>query len=317
MSPEHCLSRYSRTVASRDIPDLDDELRRRLGRRFGSEVGSWLDALPPVLTDLGERWQIEFDSLIQRGSMSVVIRCRTANGRLAVLKVCVDRRRVLDEAAALRRWSTVHVPAVMEVDEKVGALLIEAIEPGTPLAESPAYPDVESVAALLRSLQAGGMPDSVYPPVAERIACLFGSGSKLYKWKPDLVNLIPPELYERGRELALCLAAEPSARVLLHGDLTPVNILDGGVARGLVAIDPSPCLGDPAFDAVDLMLWRADDLATIDSRVEQLAPAIGAETGRLEGWCAAFAGMVALEIAERSSDVEPHLAPLVELAYRV
>jgi len=304
-------------VASRHVPDLDDELRRRLGRRFGSEVESWLDALPPVLTDLGARWRIEFDSLIQRGSMSVVIRCRTANDRRAVLKVCLDRRRVLDEAAALRRWSTVHVPAVLGVDEEVGALLIEAIEPGTPLAESAAYPDLESVAALLRSLQAGGMPDSVYPPVAERIAYLFGSSSKLYKWKPDLVELVPPELYERGRELALRLAAEPSARVLLHGDLTPVNILDGGVARGLVAIDPAPCVGDPAFDALDLILWRADDVATIDSRVEQLAPAIGAEPGRLQGWCAAFAGMVALEIAERSSVAQPHLAALVEVACRV
>jgi streptomycin 6-kinase len=304
-------------VASRHIPDLDDELRRRLARRFGSEVESWLDALPPVLTDLGERWQIEFDSLIPRGSTSVVIRCRTANDRPAVLKVCLERRRVLDEAAALRSWRTVHVPAVLAVDEKVGALLIEAIEPGTPLADSAAYPDLESVAALLRSLQAAGTPDSVDPPVAERITHLFESSSKLYEWKPDLVRLIPPELYERGRGLALRLAAEPSARVLLHGDLTPVNILDGGVTRGLVAIDPAPCVGDPAFDAVDLILWRPDDLVTIDSRVDQLAPAIGAETCRLRGWCGAFAGMVALEIAERASDAQPNVAPLVELAHRV
>jgi streptomycin 6-kinase len=109
--------------------------------RLGGRVV--LDALPPVLTDLAERWQIEFDSLIQGGSTFVVIRCRTANDRPAVLKVCFDRRRVSDEAAALRSWRTVHVPAVLDVDEKVGALLIEAIEPGTPLAESPAFPDVE------------------------------------------------------------------------------------------------------------------------------------------------------------------------------
>ena len=31
--------------------------------------------------------------------------------------------------------------------------------------------------------------------------------------------------------MALRLAAEQSARVLLHGDLTPVNTLDGGDAR--------------------------------------------------------------------------------------
>ena len=56
--------------------------------------------------------------------------------------------------------------------------------------------------------------------------------------------------------------------MLLHGDLTPVNVLDGGVERGLVAIDPAPCVGDPAFDAIDLVLWRADDAATIATRAE-------------------------------------------------
>ena len=47
---------------------------------------------------------------------------------------------------------------------------------------------------------------------------------------------------------------------MLHGDLTPGNILDGGTERRLVAIDPAPCLGDAAFDAVDLILWQAGNL---------------------------------------------------------
>jgi streptomycin 6-kinase len=304
-------------VASRRVPDLDDEVRRRLGRRFGRAVESWLDALPPVLSDLGERWEIEFDSLVRRGSMSVVIRCRTAEGRFAVLKISPDRRRVLDEAAALRKWRTVHVPAVLAVDERAGALLIEAIEPGTPLIESSGYPSVESVALLLRSLHADGEPDSAYRPVADRIAYLFESSRKLYEWEPALAELIPPELYERGRELALQLAAGGSRTVLLHGDLTPVNVLDGGDERGLVAIDPAPCLGDPAFDAIDLVLWRAKDVGTITARVERLAPAIGAEAGRLRDWCAAFAGMVALEIAEASGDFRAEVEALVALASRV
>ncbi len=41
--------------------------------------------------------------------------------------------------------NTIHVPAVLVVDERVGALLIEAVEPGTPLAESAAYPSIESL----------------------------------------------------------------------------------------------------------------------------------------------------------------------------
>src|SRR4051794_41187144 len=98
-------------MAASDVPELDDELRRRLRRRFGAAVESWVDALPPVLSDLAERWDLALDSLIQRGSISVVIRCRTAGGRAAVLKVSPNRIRILDEAAALARWTTHHVPA--------------------------------------------------------------------------------------------------------------------------------------------------------------------------------------------------------------
>ena len=78
-------------MAGSRIPELDDELRRRLGRRFGTSVEAWLDELPPTLSDLAERWQLEFESLIQRGSISVVLRCRTVQGRPAVLKVSPAR----------------------------------------------------------------------------------------------------------------------------------------------------------------------------------------------------------------------------------
>jgi streptomycin 6-kinase len=93
-----------------------------------------------------------------------------------------------------------------------------------------------------------------------------------------------------------------------------VNVLDGGEERGLVAIDPAPCLGDPAFDAIDLVLWRARDVDTIRARAKRLAPAIGAEAGRLLAWCAAFAAMTALEIAEASGDSRERIEPFLAVA---
>jgi streptomycin 6-kinase len=303
-------------MARSSIPELDDELRRRLRRRFGSAIDAWFDELPLVLNDLGERWDIAWDTLIQRGSMSVVIRCRTADGRPAVLKASPERDRVAHEAGALASWKTTHVPAVLAVDESVGALLIEAIEPGTPLVEWAAYPSLESLVALLTSLHEDCVPDPRYRPVADHIAYLFDSGRKNYERRPDLAGLIPLELYERGRHLAMRLAADATPSVLLHGDLTPVNVLDGGEERGLVAVDPAPCLGDPAFDAIDLVLWRADDVETIAARAEQLAPAIGAEVGRLVDWCVAFAGMIALEMAEAADSPRERIEPFVALASR-
>jgi streptomycin 6-kinase len=304
-------------MAGSIVPELDDELRRRLGRRYGSEIDAWLDELPTVLTNLAVHWEVEFNSVIQRGSMSVVIRCRMVDGRAAVLKVGFDRKRLANEAAALARWHTVHVPVVLAVDETVGALLTEAIEPGMPLAEAGFYPSIESVIGLITSLHDEVLDDRSYPPVAHRIAHLFDSGLKNYEREPQLVEVVPPDLYERGHQLAMRLAEDAPATVLLHGDLTPANVLDGGEERGLVAIDPSPCSGDSAFDAIDLVMWQAADPDTIATRAEQLAPAIGADPERLMDWCTAFAAMNALELAEAPGSSHEQVEFLVGLASRL
>ena len=296
------------------VPGIDAGTRQRLTARFGNEVEVWFDALPGVLTALEDGWQFKLGSPIPRGSVSAVFRCRMADGRRAVLKASPDRARLAFEAAALDAWPTVHTPAVIALDEQLGALLIEAIEPGTPLVVSSIYPAAESVAELLTSLHESGVSNPSYPTVEQRVAYLFDSSAKLYERHPELTALIPLDLYERGRRLATRLAQQGSPIVLLHGDLTPSNILDGGAERGLVAIDPAPCLGDAAFDAVDLLLWQADDQETIAARIERLAVATNMDAGRLVGWCVAFAGMSALELASQGNGAGAGMDALLELA---
>jgi streptomycin 6-kinase len=296
------------------LPSLDAGARQRLTARFGNQVASWFDELPGVLSALAQRWRFELGPPIPRGTMSVVCRCRLADGRGAVLKASPDRARLAYEAAALEGWHTVHTPAVLELDEQLGALLLEAIEPGTPLVVTSIYPDLERVAELLCALHTSGVPDSSYPTVTQRVAYLFDASTMLYDRQPELTALVPPELYERGRRLATRLAQDASPIVLLHGDLTPSNLLDGGAERGLVAIDPAPGLGDGAFDAVDLLCWQADDLETIQARAEQLAAVTGLDVERLLGWCTAFAGMIALELASQETGPHPRAEALLRLA---
>jgi streptomycin 6-kinase len=298
------------------VPGIDAGVRQRLTARFGVEVEAWFDQLPGVLAALARRWRFELGPPIPRGSVSAVFRCRMADGRRAVLKASPDRARLAFEAAALGAWHTVHTPAVIALDERLGGLLIEAIEPGTPLVVSSAYPDAESVAELLVSLHGSGVPDPSYPTVGQRVAYLFDSSAKLYERHPELTAMVPPELYERGRTLAIRLAQRDSPTVLLHGDLTPSNVLDGGAGRGLVAIDPAPCLGDAAFDTVDLVLWQADDLQTIQARSERLAAATGVDPARLLGWCVAFAAMSALELASQGNGPSARTEALLQLAAR-
>ena len=288
------------------MPVLDGMLRDRLSRRFGRGVNAWLDQLPPVLASLAQQWGLSLGPLIQRGSVSVVLWCWTAEGAAAVLKVSPDRRRINDEAAALAGWHTPKVPAVLAVDRRVGGLLIEAIKPGTALDQWGTYPRSEAVAELIAGLHHAGPPGR-HDSVKARVTYLFDAGRAVYDRRPNLREVVPSALYEDGRRLAIHLATETRPAVLLHGDLTPANILDGGSDRGLVAVDPAPCIGDPAFDTIDLLLWKARDLATVTSRAKQLAPKIGVPPHRALDWCAAFAPMIALELAAASSDSPPDI----------
>jgi streptomycin 6-kinase len=300
-----------------NVPEIDEATRQRLTARFGSEVEAWFAQLPALLAAVADQWDLAFDMPIPRGRTSVVVRCRLADGRRGVLKVSPDRARLELEATALADWSCRQVPDVLAVDKHHGALLLEAVEPGEPLSESVAYPPIETVAHLLHDLHTNGIPRPSYPGVEQRVRQLFDNSLKLYSWHPYLRDLVPLELYERGRALGLRLAqTTDTPMVLLHGDLTPNNIVDGGRDRGLVALDPCPCVGDVAFDAVDLLLWKVHDQQTIHLRAQQLAAITGAQSDRLLGWCATFAAMVSLEIASEADRSPGQVHALVELASR-
>jgi streptomycin 6-kinase len=287
-----------------DLPILD-EARQRLVRRFGDGVGPWMDELPDRLLLLSERWNLEYDSVLPRGSMSVVLLCRTAQGQRAILKICPDLQRVAFEIAALTHWSTPHAPTVLQLDSSIGALLMEEIQPGTPLMDSGTFPALNDVAEVLAALHTPGPSGLDFPSLAHRVIYLFAAWERERRSDPMGVALVPQELFDRGRRLALWLAEEPSPTALLHGDFTPVNLLDGGEGRGLIAIDPCPTLGDPAFDAIDLILWQADDLDTISRRAQTLGRAMGLDPTRLLNWCIAFGGMTAADLGGTGQRAEP------------
>src|SRR5438132_2580512 len=183
-----------------DVPRLD-EARQRLVRRFGDGVQSWLEELPGRLLVLRERWSLVPDSVIPKGSMSVVIRCRTPQGQRAVLKISPDRERVAKEIAGLAHWSTTHVPTVLRADPSLGVLLMEEIQPGTPLQESGTYPALSDVAQLLKALHTQGAPDVAFPSVVDRVAYLFASWARERQSDPTQVALLSHELFDRGRRL--------------------------------------------------------------------------------------------------------------------
>jgi streptomycin 6-kinase len=229
----------------------------RLRARFGPAADAWWAAMPALRADLAVRWGLVLGEPVGRGNTSLVLRA-TRDGVPVILKLAVEPGLGRIEARALRSWApSGRVPTVLADDESSGALLLEALPDVAPAAVT-----VHDVAGLIGDLHRAGDPAG-FPPLSERVAFIFGTGP--------------------GHELARRLAAEPVEAVLLHGDLHPANVLDAG---RLVAIDPRPGVGDPAFDAVD---WV--DRAGLD--VDDLGAALAVDPARIRAWSAAFADWAA------------------------
>jgi streptomycin 6-kinase len=132
----------------------------------------------------------------------------------------------------------------------------------TSLAERRTAGALDDVATLIGQLHRSGAPvlaDGV-GSLAGRVEFIFEHWIARHGRRGEVVTrAVPVDRLRRGHQVARALAADAGEPVLLHGDLHPGIVLDGGPVRGLVAIDPRPCVGDAAVDAVDWVFWAVDD----------------------------------------------------------
>ncbi|MFC7327634.1 aminoglycoside phosphotransferase family protein [Marinactinospora rubrisoli] len=295
----------------------DDVQRDRLVRRFGAKARSWLAGLPALVDELAGEWKLSIIGRAPHGQTSVVLFARRVDGSAAVLKMSPDPALLATEACTLGLWrETGRVPAVWEVDEQRGGLLLEAVEPGEHVADMTTWPPLEEIARLIRDLHTARVPEdkvSRLRPLQSRVNFVY------HLWEQRRVqgraaDLVPPVLLHHGHARARALTANQDNVVALHGDLHPHNVLNGGPRRGLVAIDPRACVGDAAVDAMNWALWGVASREEVDRRISVLAPAIGSSQERLLGWCRAIAPILAISRANRGEAHLPEFEVLMSLS---
>ena len=274
-------------------------------RRFGDTVTSWCDGLPALLASLAERWRLELGAPFLVGNSSTAFRCVRADGIPAVLKLRPDLPVVPEQVATLELFGpSGRVPAVLNADLGAGAVLLERVEPGTQVRDLPELPSATQWAGLMRDLHAAAVPPDY--PRDLRAKC-DGFFDRIGRRDPvSLADL------ERGAARCRALLATEPARVLLHGDLHLANVLDGGASRGLMAIDPRACVGDPCFDAVAYLLNGAGRDG-IETRCAALAAASGLDESRLLEWCRAIAPVEAIIYLSRPG-TQRAVTEMLELA---
>ncbi|WP_166658107.1 aminoglycoside phosphotransferase family protein [Actinokineospora alba] len=258
-----------------------DAITARLEPRFGKATHRWVPGLPDRVAALVSEWDLRLGAEFKSGNSSVVLSCKSPAGD-AILKLSPDAYAVGEETEMLRQFAASgRVPAVFEAAR--GAVLLEAVHPGALVEKLPVPPSPAEYAAFLTDLHSAGDPASAPRKLADWIDVLFNSATKR---GADLTT---------SRKLRDELLAVPTDTVLLHGDLHLGNVLTDDT-RGLVAIDPMACAGDPCFDAVDYVL-EGLDRAEMVRRRDELAAAADIDVQRLDAWCRVTAPIGATHVS--------------------
>jgi streptomycin 6-kinase len=185
-------------------------------------------------------WGVAVEDTLETPSSFVVFGRRGESPVvLKVLRGPGDEWRCGEVLEAFGGRGTVRVYEYVE-----GAVLLERLSPGTPLAAvALAGRDEEATRILAEVI--GRMSRPAGATGAFVTARDWGEGFRRYLASGD--RQIPADLVEQGRHIYLGLCASERGARLLHGDLQHYNVLfDAG--RGWVAVDPKGVVGEVEYE---------------------------------------------------------------------
>ena len=269
---------------------IPDRLAHIVVSAFGEVGRTWLARLPSLVADAASAWQLDVgDPFEPGGNVGWVAPVRRADGSDAVLKVECPGHPNPWAAKGLRHWAGRGAARLLDSDEARQVLLLERCVPGTNGDELDVATANDVVASVLAELHA------VEPPAAhefESLAMLVERFREtMWDWFDRFERPVDRGVVAHADELFTSLASSSTDTVLLHGDLGPSNVVLS--ARGWLAIDPYPVLGDRAFD-VGHSLSRCD-LGDARQHVAFAADRLDLDGRRIAGWTFACCVHVALE----------------------
>lgn len=251
------------------------------------EGAAWLARLPEHGEACAERWALTLGEPLLGGNVSLVLAVVTEDGRPAVLKLSFPSEESEHEADALGWWAGDGAAALLARDDARRALLLERLEPGTTLWSVEDDEQATAIGAeVLRALHRD-------PPPTHPFRSLTGQAARWTESIPadwhSTGEVYPASLVEVAVDACRTLPGAGAGSVLLHQDFHGGNVLYSD-ARGWLAIDPKPLVGDPAFDAASLLRDRrwliggSGDRQRIERRLDLLVETTGLDRERMRLW---------------------------------
>jgi streptomycin 6-kinase len=258
--------------------DLPASFHRTIREVHGARGEAWLAQLPAQIAALERRWALTLGPPFPNLAYHYVAPARRDDGSLAVVKLGVPDPGLTDQIEALRLFDGRGMVRLLQADSEQGALLLERLLPGTPLARLADDDAATAIAAEVMLQLWRPLPyEHRFDTAADR-----GAELSALRWRYDGgTGPLPAGLVAQAEGLFSDLLASAAPSALLHGDLHHDNILAAQRSPWL-AMDPQGLAGEPAFEVGALMRNPTPQpAAVLARRADILADALGFERWRI------------------------------------
>ncbi|WP_069811258.1 aminoglycoside phosphotransferase family protein [Streptomyces sp. TP-A0874] len=258
----------------------------------GASGRAWIAALPALVAEYLDRWELRPDGGVRCGRMALVLPVLDRDGAPAVLKLQPVDAETCGEPPALRRWDGDGAVRLLRHDPASGTMLLERLDADRSLASLP--DDTEALrvlSGLLARLTAHPAPEGLRTLTGIAKALLDRAEQALPALADPADRRLLGDCAARVRELL----GEPPGDRLLHWDLHHDNVLAAPATaadRGpWLAIDPKPLVGDPAFELFpalwnrwDALVATGDVVRSVRRRFDLMTEALSLDRERARGW---------------------------------
>lgn len=231
-----------------DIPSPFADMVTGRPAEGGLDGDCWLAALPGLVRELVEEWELRANGPVRHGMCALVVPVVSNHGP-AVLKVSWPHEEAAHEHLALRAWSGHGAVRLLAADPHRWAMLLEPLEAERELSGEDVDTSTETIGVLLHRLDRPALPQ------------LAQLSRESERWAEQVrsygTRLLPRRLAERAAAIFTELGSEDGVDArLVHTDLHDMNVLAGDREPWL-AIDPKPLAAVPEFGVAPLV-WNRD-----------------------------------------------------------
>lgn len=253
----------------------------------GGAGREWLEALPGLVRDTLERWELTAERVqTPGGRSSLLVLVRRADDTPAALKLVAPGAGAALKRAALAHWDGWGAVQLLDSDAGTGALLQERLHSEISLSSLPDAKALLEAAGTVRRLWVAPGEGHPFPSMADRTGRMARDlRAAAEPWAAEIAPLAEQALAARDE----LVATAPEA-VLLHGRFRQGKVLAADRTPWL-AIGPEPLVGERAYDLAPLVRDRLEDLvatpggaAASRRRLAKLAESLEVDRDRLRGW---------------------------------